>query len=458
MRLVRVLVPEAEYAPVADRLREEGFEVVTSRAYDDAGETTGSWLLELPVPNAAVGTVFDAVEEAGVSDEAYTVVLEAEAVATPKSDDLRERFSGDYAPLTWAELRAKAQDLTTDRYSYTGMMVLSAVIATAALLMDSPAVLVGSMVIAPLVSPVITTSVGALMADREMLTASLVRQVGGVAVAVLAATLVSLALRFGPVTPTPLDVSGIELVALRMSPGVLALVVGAASGAAAAFAFVTRGTTELVGVMIAAALVPAAAATGIGLAWGSYTVAIGTTALLFVTLVLINGCMAGTLVVLGYRPLDDVDVLSWRPAAVVVAACLLVALATVSGVGGHVGYSTGAKEAVDDVVDRPAYSDVKVLSVGAQYAAAPADQPRNVTVVLSRPATSGVNGSHLASVLSQHITAETGQPTTVDVRFQEYYRANAANPPPPANAAPSTNATDATALRGTSRFSPPIAR
>ncbi|MFC5972338.1 DUF389 domain-containing protein [Halomarina salina] len=426
MRLVRVLVPEAEYAPVADDLRAEGFEVVTSRAYDDAGETTGSWLLELPVPNAAVGKVFEIVEETDVSEEVYTVVLEAEAVATPKSDELRDRYSGDYAPLTWAELRAKAQDLTADRYSYVGMMVLSAIIATAALLMDSPAVLVGSMVIAPLVSPVITASVGALTADREMLTASLVRQVGGVAVAVLAATLVSFAFRFGPVAPAPLDVSGIELVGLRMSPGVLALVVGAASGAAAAFAFVTRGTTELVGVMIAAALVPAAAATGVGIAWGSYTLAFGTMALLFVTLVLINGCMAGTLVVLGYWPLGDVEVLSWRPAAVVVGACLLVALATVAGVGGHVGYATGAKAAVGDVVERPAYAEVKVLSTSAQYAATPASEPRNVSVVLSRPASSQVNGSHLAGALSEHITAETGQPTTVDVRFHEYYRSRGA--------------------------------
>ena len=269
MRLVRVLVPEDEYAPVVDAMEAEDFEVVTSRAYDDAGESTGPWLLELSVPNAAVGTVFDILEETGVDEDVYTVVLEAEAVATAESDKLRDRYSGHYAPLTWTEMRAKTQDLTTDRYSYVGMMALSAVIAATALLMDSPAVLVGSMVIAPLANPVITASVGTLSADREMVTASLVRQVGGVVVAVVAARLLSLALRASPVVPMPLDVSSIELIGVRLSPGVLALIVGAASGGAAAFAFVTRGTTELVGVMVAAALVPAAAATGIGLAWGT---------------------------------------------------------------------------------------------------------------------------------------------------------------------------------------------
>ena len=112
--------------------------------------------------------------------------------------------------------------------------------------------------------------------------------------------------------------------------------------------------------------------------------------------------------------------------ATVAAVSLVIVVATLAGVAGHVGYATSAESAVGDVVQRPAYDDVQVVSVGVKYAGRPTSEPRMVSVVLSRPASSDVNGSHLASALSEHITAETGQSTRVDVRFQEYYRAQAA--------------------------------
>jgi uncharacterized hydrophobic protein (TIGR00271 family) len=425
MRLVRVLVPDDRYARVAESLRAEEFEVITSKAYD-VEESSGAWLLEVPVPNAAVETVFDVLSEAEVSDEAYTVVESTEAVASPKSERLRNRYAGDYAPLTWEEFRAKAHDLTNDWVSYTGLMVLSALIATAALLMDSAAVLVGSMVIAPLVSPVITTSVGAITGDRSMLVSSLLRQLAGVVVGVVVATLFAFALRTSPVVPVPLNVTAIELMSVRLAPGVPALAVGAAAGAAAAFAFVTRGTTELVGVMVAAALVPAAAAAGIGIAWGEPAVVLGTLALLLVTLVLINGLMIGTLVVLGYRPHGEVDVLSRGPALLTIGVTLLVVVAAVAGVGGHVAFATDAKRTVGDVVDGPAYDGVEVVSVGVQYAGPFADAPASVSVVLSRPASASLDESRLASRLAERVSAETGRTTTVDLEFQNYYQSTSA--------------------------------
>ena len=425
VRLIRVLIPEEKYATVGGALREKDFEVVTSRAYDDAGESAGSWLLELAVPNAAVEEVFGVLNESGVDEEAYTVVMEAEAVATPRSEMLRDRYSGDYAPLTWAELRAKAQDLSTNRYSYAGLMVLSAVIATAALLLDSPAVLVGSMVIAPLVSPVITAAVGAITGDRGMFTKSIGRQLGGVVIAVAAATLTGLGFQALSVVPTPLALPTIELFSLRLSPSVIALVVGVASGAAGAVAFVTRGTTELVGVMIAAALVPAAAAVGIGIAWGNRSVILGTSALLLATLVLINAGMAGTIALLGYRPRGSAEMLSRRPAALAIGVSLLVVVATVAGVGGHVAYATTAKGAVEDVVEQPRFAALEVVSIGVQYAGPGANAPATVSVLLSHPASASVNESAVSSALSRRIAAETDRPTAVDLQVETHYRSGA---------------------------------
>ena len=69
-------------------------------------------------------------------------------------------------------------------------------------------------------------------------------------------------------------------------------------GAAGAFGISTDLPVSLIGVAVAAALIPAAAAVGIGLAWGYPAVAGGA----FVLLVAINLAGSLTLWYLGDRP------------------------------------------------------------------------------------------------------------------------------------------------------------
>jgi len=92
----------------------------------------------------------------------------------PQIEQLEERYvNGEEVDDSIAreEIRTRALNMTPSRLTYYAMTVLSAVVATAGLLLDSPAIVVGSMVIAPQVSAALTGTVGVVLDDREMVRA-----------------------------------------------------------------------------------------------------------------------------------------------------------------------------------------------------------------------------------------------------------------------------------------------
>ena len=119
------------------------------------------------------------------------------------------------------------------------MIILSAVVATAGLFLDTPAVVVGSMVIAPIVSPVVTADVGAVRNDRDMLVESLHMQLIGLVVAILVAAAFAWLLQEASVVPAGFDIAQMELLRACIAPSTLALAVGLTAGAAGAYGLAT---------------------------------------------------------------------------------------------------------------------------------------------------------------------------------------------------------------------------
>jgi uncharacterized hydrophobic protein (TIGR00271 family) len=427
MRLVRLLVAEENRDDVLDVLRERQIDFVVTAGSE---ESPGSSLVEFPVPTDGLGDVLDATRGAGLDDD-YLVVLTAENASTPHTEELQDRHATDYDPLRLPELRSKARGLSLDWRSYAAMIFLSAIIAAAGLLIDSPAIVVGAMVIAPLVGPTLTATVGAVMGDRAMLVDSVRLQALGLAVGVAGATVFGVGVRAVGLVPSMLDVATIELIALRMSPGAFAVIVGFAAGAAAAFGLTTKGTGSLIGVMIAAALIPAAATVGIALAWGEYLIALGSTLLLVSTMAAINLAMYGVLRWLYRETETDPALLTDRTptrAAFVTAALIVVAVGIVGiAAAQQATFQRAVTEDVEDVLDEPAYAELGVVSIRTQSGGpAPLSTPEAVTVTLSAS-----NSSYpaLPERLERRIEATTDGEVRVDVRFVTFQRSNASRMP-----------------------------
>jgi len=421
---LQVLVGDEAREAVSEIFDEEGVDSIRQEAWTDGRR---QWLFSAPVPSDSIGYLLGRLDEAGVDTEQYTVIGSLESAITPNNEALQARFASDFDPLTQPELRSKATDMSSDPTSFLSMIFLSAVIAVVGLLMDSPAIVVGSMVIAPIVGPVLTATVGAATGDQRMLLDSIWLQAGGLAMAVAGATLFSGIVSLTGFMPKQLAVTSIELIGVRLSPGLLSVTVGLASGAAGAFGLTTKGPTSLIGVMIAAALIPAAATTGIAIVWREPRLALGSLLLLVVTMVLINLGSAAVLLAMGYRPDESGWLLGSTSrretvAVIATAVALLVIIGTVGvGAAQQIGFDRQVTTEVDGLADHPDYQSIDPLAVRTEYSDDTfLGQPETVTVHFAY--TGSGDPPAVADELEGRISTATGEPVTVRTSFTEYTR------------------------------------
>lgn len=407
---------------VAAENREAVFDVLDERDIDfitipiDGDEM----IVECPIPTDALEDVLAATREAGLDDD-YIVVLNALNATTRHMEKLQNRYATDYDPLRLPELRSKARNFSSDPRSFGVMIFLSAAIAALGLLVDSPAIVVGAMVIAPLVGPVLTATVGAIAGDRTMLAHSLRMQALGIVAAIVGAFLTVLSVRAIGLVPAPLEISSIELIGIRMAPTPLSILVGFAAGITAAVGLTTKGIKSLIGVLIAAALVPAAAAAGIAAAYSEPRIALGSASLLIGTMAAVNVGMYVTLRVLYRSQKLDKALLTDRhlSRAAVVTVAIIVLGAAVAGyatIEQTTFQRTVAQETADTLTEPP-YTSLSLVSIRYQYGGPLwLTTSPNVTVTVTQPPNTSY--PRLPDRLTDRITKATDRSVSVRVQFQ----------------------------------------
>jgi uncharacterized hydrophobic protein (TIGR00271 family) len=179
-----------------------------------------------------------------------------------------------------AEVQVQLRDSCTPDFSFFVLVVLSAVIATLGLLTDSAAVIIGAMLVAPLMSPIIGLGLASLTGDARLFRDSGVALARGALMAILMAVVLAFGNRYLPfVTLQELPAE----VLARTRPSPIDLTIALAGGMAAAFALAMPAiSAALPGVAIATALMPPLCTAGIGIAMGRWDVA-GGAFLLFIT-------------------------------------------------------------------------------------------------------------------------------------------------------------------------------
>ncbi|MCP3026822.1 TIGR00341 family protein [Halobacillus sp. A5] len=202
--------------------------------------------------------------------------------------------------------RASRQELliTIDKnskvtWNYFLLILLSAIVATTGFLKDSEAVVIGAMVIAPMIGPVIAVAFSSILGDYKTLGKSVLTSLLGVTVVVtisiLYAALVDLHLETGQYLS-------------RTEVTLIDIILGVASGAAGALAFLNRLEGSLVGVMVSVALLPPSVALGMSLGSSEWELAYG--AFLLVTVNIMSILLAAVVIfsLSGIRPVRWKDV------------------------------------------------------------------------------------------------------------------------------------------------------
>ncbi|WP_107765446.1 DUF389 domain-containing protein [Nocardioides terrigena] len=207
-------------------------------------------------------------------------------------------------------------DVHAKRTAFWTMLTLSAVIASAGVLADSTATVIGAMIIAPLSTPIMGIALSLVKREAN----------GGFRFALLGGTtVIAVGVLFALVLPGTYDLVGNSQIAGRTSPGVLDLVAAVATGLAGAVALARRDVAAVLpGVAISISLVPPLAVVGICAGQGSFLLAVG--ALLLFLSNLLALVLSGTLVfaMLGYGPDGATAARPTRRARITVGALLLL--------------------------------------------------------------------------------------------------------------------------------------
>ncbi|RYM35761.1 TIGR00341 family protein [Brumimicrobium glaciale] len=194
----------------------------------------------------------------------------------------------------YKELFKQLRENAKPTQNYVVLMILSIILATLGVFANSSPVIIGAMILAPLMAPIISFSMGVLRQDRQLMKNSFITMLVGIGVGYLFAIIFTLI--------TPLTQINAEITS-RIKPNIIDLGIAVVSGAAGAYAYSKEEIAKtLAGVAIAVALVPPLAVSGIGIAWLNFDIFFGAFLLLITNLTGMVLAAALVFLLTGYSP------------------------------------------------------------------------------------------------------------------------------------------------------------
>lgn len=163
---------------------------------------------------------------------------------------------------------------------YYMLTILSCLIATAGLLQGSAAVIIGAMIVAPLMTPMLAFSLGVIWGDSNLIKTSFGSIMKGTIIAIVISGLLAFVV--------PIAEYNAEILA-RTKPSLFDIMVAIASGLVGAYGNANKKiSNSLVGIAIAVALMPPLCTIGIGLGNFDWDIALGAMILFSINLISIS--------------------------------------------------------------------------------------------------------------------------------------------------------------------------
>ncbi|WP_147820095.1 TIGR00341 family protein [Salidesulfovibrio onnuriiensis] len=293
LRLIEIIVPSKASEAVLERMAQEGV--------DD----TGTWITPLRGGRLSIKLVMDMEDTEQVTDMVekrflltgdYRIVIHPVEAVLPR---LEENGNGGAEKkagrASREELYSDAEDMCGASRNFIILVLLSTVVAVIGLIKNNPTITLAAMVIAPLMGPNVSLALATTLGDPALARRALLSNASGVLAAFLLSLLLGLVLNFDP---------AVAEIAGRTEVGMADLVLAFASGVAGVLSFTMGSGSSLVGVMVALALVPPLAASGLLAGKGLYDHALRAGLLFVANVTCLNLSGMGTFLLQGVRPMN----------------------------------------------------------------------------------------------------------------------------------------------------------
>ncbi|WP_028781874.1 TIGR00341 family protein [Thalassobacillus devorans] len=328
MQLVEVYIPNNRFESIYEKLKE-----FDSQSLWISNESEYRKLVRILVSTKDVEDVLDYLEGvAGVVDDFETMLFPVRAYFSKdtvnkkeetEGNDKEEKEENDELLLRASrhELISNVEKSSNITLNYTLMIFLSAIVATVGFIKNSEAVVIGAMVIAPMIGPVIAIAFTSILGDYKRLWKAFRASVFGILIIIIISVGLGSMFDAGLKTDQYWD---------RTEVAIADIFLGIASGAAGALAFLNRLSGNLVGVMVAVALLPPTIALGISLGGALWTNAFGAFVLLMLNISSILLAAVTIFSIAGIRPVRWEEVQKAnvsRPLSIVFVVLLVLVLA-----------------------------------------------------------------------------------------------------------------------------------
>ncbi|KGX90716.1 hypothetical protein N781_06535 [Pontibacillus halophilus JSM 076056 = DSM 19796] len=280
MQLIEAYIPNNHFESVDEKLREHAY-----TSYFTSNESSERVLVRILVDTDEVENILNYLESvSNVVDGFETILLPVqtylsrETVNEQSSEQNEEETEDEQTILLRASRQELMSTVETNSHAtvnYTWLIFLSSIVATMGFIKDSDAVVIGAMVIAPLIGPVISMAFSAILGDYRLMGKAALTAFIGVGLVIVVSFIFNFMFEIN--TDTKQYIARTEV---TWSDFFLAL----AAGGAGSIATLNRKAGNLVGVMVAVALVPPNTALGMALGNASWNDAYGAFLLIVVNI------------------------------------------------------------------------------------------------------------------------------------------------------------------------------
>jgi len=286
LRLIELVLPENHVKNLEELLKDEP---VVDVWYDQISETKS--LIKILASVEETEHLMDLLDKYFSPIVGFRLILLPVAASIPRVVEAAVETApapGEETPaeeqkklerISREELYATIKDTAKPSRIYLAMVGLSTVVAAIGIISNSVAVVIGAMVIAPLLGPVIALSLGTTLGDMDLTKLSLKAIAEGILIALVLSVMLGFLIHVDP---------NITEITSRTHIGLAHVVLALASGFAGALAFTAGVPASLVGVMVAVALLPPLVTMGLLVGAGLFVQAWGAFLLLLTNMICVN--------------------------------------------------------------------------------------------------------------------------------------------------------------------------
>ncbi|MFB4162955.1 TIGR00341 family protein [Alteribacillus sp. JSM 102045] len=280
MQLIEVYVPQDSFSMFNTEL--EKFDIIS---HWTSYESSDNMLIRILVETKHSEDVLNYLEQESSRNKELKALLFSLQTYIPHVVDKQDKLEKKAEEEKEEErelIRASRHELYSVVYesseiskSFSWFLFLSALVATAGIIKNSPAIVIGAMMIAPLIGPFSAVAFASVLGDYKLLRQSIISSLYGLAIPL------GVAITFGYFFVLP--VNSQEFLS-RMNIELIDIVAALASGAAGAISFLKRVAEAFVGVMVSVALLPPAVVLGMTVGAAKWQAALTPLLLLLVNI------------------------------------------------------------------------------------------------------------------------------------------------------------------------------